>query len=159
VRRIARDSAVLMGASASWYGVQAAAQWARGGADDAANTAVAGAVSAAFLGAKLFGDAARGRAALRVGLWAAAGAWMGRAAWEDRQRVQQLLLKRQQELEQSEGGGGNWGKRRPMPRGCLAVGAGQRHQLRARPSCVRGRPGRAGPPQRHSAASRLLSAQ
>ncbi|GBF92685.1 hypothetical protein Rsub_05054 [Raphidocelis subcapitata] len=101
VRRIARDSAVLMGASASWYGVQAAAQWARGGADDAANTTLAGAVSAAFLGAKLFGDAARGRAALRVGLWAAAGAWMGRAAWEDRRRVQQLLLKRQQELEQS----------------------------------------------------------
>lgn len=42
------------------------------------------------------------RAALRGALWSAAGAWMGKAAWEDRQRMRGLLLKRQQELEQRE---------------------------------------------------------
>ncbi|KAI8471088.1 MAG: hypothetical protein J3K34DRAFT_244282 [Monoraphidium minutum] len=103
--RIARDTGVLCGASAAWYGVQGALAYARGGADDAINTAAAGATSAAFLGWRLFGDAAGGllaspRAAARVGIWAAVGAWMGRAAWEDRQRVRGLLLKRQQELEQ-----------------------------------------------------------
>jgi hypothetical protein len=80
----------------------------RGGADDAANTAVAGAVAAAFLGAKLFQDAASSmltsRAVARVGLWAAVGAWMGQSAFHDQQRVRAELLKRQQELEQSERG-------------------------------------------------------
>ncbi len=66
---------------------------------------MAGALSAALLGAQLFRDGAgapTSRALTRIGLWAAAGAWMGHGAWATNQRVVERLLKKQQELEQSE---------------------------------------------------------
>jgi len=114
---------------------QTGANWLRG-VDDSANTTAAGAISAALLGASLFGDgrragaltanaaaaAAAPRAFVRIGLWAAVGAWMGHAAWDDRQRMRELLLKRQQELEQRAclfGGRGSRGRN-----GCGSGGVG-----------------------------------
>lgn len=114
VRRVARDTAVLAGASVVWYGAELGLKTARGGKDDALNPAVAGGLGAGLIGLGFFGDAAgaasastsaavrdalRRRVLVRSGLWAGAGASLGAWGWGEAQRARGAMLRRQQELE------------------------------------------------------------